>query len=306
MLWIRAPAKLNLTLRVVGRHADGYHELESLVAFAGLCDWLGFEPGDDLALEVFGPRAREAGPVHENLVVRAARSLAMRIPGLRLGRFRLIKRLPAAAGLGGGSADAAAALRLLAAEVGLPADDPRVVASAKATGADVLACLFSQARTLMGVGDELGPAILLPDIFAVLVNPRVQAPTPKVFAAFDLTPESNAAPSSGSSRAAGFDAAAVLDFGSLGCNDLEAAAIRVAPVIAAVLERLSQIPEARATGMSGSGATCFALFSDRRGAAVARRIVAADHPEWWVEATDLRWKEWVSWPWSSGAPSCRA
>src|SRR5580700_1638964 len=127
MPWLRAPAKLNLTLRVVGRRADGYHELESLVAFAGLCDWLGFDPGDDLMLEVFGPRAGEAGPVHENLVVRAARSLATQIPGLRLGRFRLIKRLPAAAGLGGGSADAAAALRLLATEVGLPLDDPRVL-----------------------------------------------------------------------------------------------------------------------------------------------------------------------------------
>ena len=109
MLWIRAPAKLNLTLRVVKRRADGYHELESLVAFAGLCDWLGFEPGDDLLLEVLGPWAREVGPEHENLVVRAARLLASQIPGLRLGRFRLIKRLPAAAGLGGGSADAAAA-----------------------------------------------------------------------------------------------------------------------------------------------------------------------------------------------------
>ena len=94
MRWLRAPAKINLTLRVVGRRADGYHELESLVAFAGLCDWVAFEPGDDLILEVVGPRASEAGPLHENLVLRAARSLAGRIPGLRLGRFRLIKRLP--------------------------------------------------------------------------------------------------------------------------------------------------------------------------------------------------------------------
>ena len=89
MRWLRAPAKINLTLRVIERRADGYHELESLVAFAGLFDWLGFEPGDDLILEVLGPRANEAGPIHENLVVRAARSLAARMPGLRLGRFRL-------------------------------------------------------------------------------------------------------------------------------------------------------------------------------------------------------------------------
>jgi 4-diphosphocytidyl-2-C-methyl-D-erythritol kinase len=287
MQWTRAPAKINLTLRVVGRRPDGYHDLESLVAFSSLCDWLAFEPGDDLILEVVGPRANETGPVHENLVLRAARSLSAQIPRLRLGHFRLIKRLPAAAGLGGGSADAAAALRALANEAGLPVDDPRVRASARATGADVPACLSPQARTIRGIGDELGPAIRLPNIFAVLVNPQVQAPTPKVFAALGLKSESNTGPSSRSSSAAEFDSTADLDFGSLGCNDLEAAAIRVAPVIDAVLKRLSQIPEARVTGMSGSGATCFALFSDRRSAAVARRTVAAEHPGWWVEATAL-------------------
>jgi 4-diphosphocytidyl-2-C-methyl-D-erythritol kinase len=287
MRWLRAPAKINLTLRVVGRRADGYHELESLVAFAGVCDWLAFEPSDDLILEVVGPRAREAGPVHENLVLGAVRALAEQIPGLRLGRFRLIKQLPAAAGLGGGSADAAAALRLLANEAGLSVDDPGVRASARATGADVLACLSPQARTIRGIGDELGPAIGLPNIFALLVNPRVHAPTPKVFAAFDLTSKSNAGRSSQSCPAPGFETTPLLDFGSFGCNDLETAAIQVAPIIAAVLNRLSQIREARATGMSGSGATCFALFSDRRSAATARRIVAAEHPEWWVEATDL-------------------
>jgi 4-diphosphocytidyl-2-C-methyl-D-erythritol kinase len=162
-----------------------------------------------------------------------------------------------------------------------------VSASARATGADVVACLFPQARTIWGIGDKLGPAIRLPNIFVLLVNPRVQAPTPKVFAAFDLMSESNAGSCSRSSPAMGSDTASILDFSSLGCNDLEAAAIRVAPTIAAVLKRLSKIPEARLTGMSGSGATCFALFTDRRSAAVARRIVTADHPEWWVEATDL-------------------
>ena len=97
MRWQRAPAKINLTLRVIGRRADGYHDLESLVAFAGLCDWVAFEPGDDLIVEVLGSRASEAGPVEENLVARAARSLAAQIPELKLGRFRLVKRLPVAA-----------------------------------------------------------------------------------------------------------------------------------------------------------------------------------------------------------------
>jgi 4-diphosphocytidyl-2-C-methyl-D-erythritol kinase len=285
MRWLRAPAKINLTLRVIGRRADGYHELESLVAFAGLCDWLAFEPGGDLILEVLGPRAREAGPLDENLVVRAAHSLATNIPGLRLGRFGLIKRLPAAAGLGGGSADAAAALRLLAEEAGLPVDDPRVRASARATGADVLACLSPQARIIRGIGDKLGPAIRLPNIFAVLVNPQIQAPTSKVFAAFDLARVSSFETRSFPTVESG--ATAVLDFLSLSRNDLQAAAIRVVPPIASVLKRLSQIPQARVTGMSGSGATCFALFSDRRSAATTRRIVAAENPGWWVEATGL-------------------
>jgi len=288
MRWSRAPAKINLSLRVTGRRADGYHELESLVAFAGLCDWLGFEPGGDLGLEVLGPRAAEVGPVDENLVVRAARSLSAHLTKLRLGRFRLIKRLPIAGGLGGGSADAAAALRLLAAEAGLPVDDPRVRASARATGADVLACLSPQARIMQGIGDKLGPAIRLPNVFALLVNPQVQAPTPKVFAALGLAPQSKLQSPSSSFPAGGCDRVGLFDFLSLQRNDLEAAAIRVAPPIAAVLKSLSQIPEARVIGMSGSGATCFALFDDRRGASTARRLVAADHPGWWVEATDLR------------------
>jgi 4-diphosphocytidyl-2-C-methyl-D-erythritol kinase len=287
MRWLRAPAKVNLTLRVVGRRADGYHELESLVAFAGLCDWVGFDPGDGLMLEVIGPRAGEAGPLHDNLVVRAARSLITQIPGLRLGRFRLIKRLPVAAGLGGGSADAAAALRLLAIEGGLPVDDSRVLASARATGADVLACLYPQSRIIKGIGNELGPAIRLPDTFAILVNPRVRVPTTKVFAAFDLTSEPKMEPRFRRAVAEGSDPAAVFDFRTLGRNDLEAAAIRLAPQIHTVLKRLSKISEAKAFGMSGSGATCFALFSDRRSAAASLRSVAADYPEWWVEATKL-------------------
>jgi 4-diphosphocytidyl-2-C-methyl-D-erythritol kinase len=287
MRWLRASAKLNLTLRVVGRRADGYHELESLVAFAGLCDWLGFHPGDGLTLEVLGPQAREAGPFDENLVVRAVRSLAAQIPGLRLGRLRLIKQLPVAAGLGGGSADAATALRLVATVGGVPIDDPRVIASARATGADVLACLFPQARTIKGIGDELGPTIRFQGTFAVLVNPRVRVPTPKVFAAFDRASEPKTELPFRRALVERSGPGPVLDFGTVGRNDLEAAAIQIAPQISTVLKRLSIITEAKAIGMSGSGATCFALFGDRRTAAATRRSIATDHPEWWVEATRI-------------------
>jgi 4-diphosphocytidyl-2-C-methyl-D-erythritol kinase len=288
MRWVRAPAKINLTLRVIARRANGYHEIESLVAFAGLCDWVAFESSAEAPLEVFGPWALDTGPVDDNLVLRAARALAAFIPGLRLGRFRLLKRLPAAAGLGGGSSDAAAALRLLADEAGVPIDDPRVRAAARATGADVLACLRPEARMMRGVGDQLGPAIALPKMFAVLVNPRVEVPTTKVFASLGLAPgaslESSAQPLDPMEQGV----AGLLGVLSSRRNDLEAAAVRIAPAIAVVRDRLLRIPGGIATGMSGSGATCFALFGDRRSAILARRVVAAERPDWWVEATSIR------------------
>ena len=199
-------------------------------------------------LEVLGSRASEAGPVDDNLVVRAARSLAAQIPGLKLGRFRLVKHLPAAAGLGGGSADAAAALRLLAEEAGLSVDDPRVHASARATGADVLVCLSPQARIMRGIGDKLGPAIRLPKLFALLVNPQVRAPTREVFAALGLAPGSTLKSPAPPVPALESDANRFWDLLSQVGNDLVAPAIQVAPAIAIVLKRLSEIPEAKATG----------------------------------------------------------
>jgi 4-diphosphocytidyl-2-C-methyl-D-erythritol kinase len=178
-------------------------------------------------------------------------------------------------------------LRLLANEARLTVDYPEVCAAAMATGADVLACLRPQARMMTGIGDQLGPLILLPKMFAVLVNPQVEAPTPKVFAALGLAPGSVLESSAGSFDERRRGAASMLDFLALSRNDLEAAAIRVAPAIALVRERLAQIPEAIATGMSGSGATCFALFVDRRSATLARRIVATERPDWWVVATAI-------------------
>jgi 4-diphosphocytidyl-2-C-methyl-D-erythritol kinase len=288
MIWRRAPAKINLTLRVVGRRADGWHEIESLVAFGGICDWLGFEPGLGVGLEVEGPTALEAGPVDDNLVLRAARALAARVPDLTLGRFRLVKRLPAAAGLGGGSSDAAAALRALAETNGLAIDDGRIHAAAIETGADVLVCLSPRARMMTGIGDRLGPAISLPRIFAVLVNPRVAAPTPQVFAALGLEPGSGLGSSSPPLSAAASNATPLLDSLAACRNDLEEGAQRIVPAIGAALERLSRSPGARLTRMSGSGATCFALFGDRRSAAAARRAISAERADWWVAATCLR------------------
>jgi 4-diphosphocytidyl-2-C-methyl-D-erythritol kinase len=288
MLWFRAPAKINLTLHVIGRRADGFHEIESLVAFGGICDWLGYEPGADLTLEVCGPRAVDSGAVGDNLVLRAARALAARIPRLTLGRFRLVKHLPAAAGLGGGSADAAAALRALAVANGLPIEDERLRAAALETGSDVPVCLSPRARMMTGIGDRVGPQVALPCAYAVLVNPEVAAPTSQVFEALGLARGSLV--ESPGPRLAAPDPNEPLTLNSLvsGRNDLEAGALRVAPAIAHALEALSRLPDAKMSRMSGSGATCFALFENRRDAATARRRIAADRPDWWVKATILR------------------
>lgn len=288
MRWFRAPAKINLTLRVIGRRTDGFHDIESLVAFGGICDWLGYEPGGHLKLEVCGPRALEAGAVEDNLVLRAARAFAARVPYLTLGRFRLNKRLPAAAGLGGGSADAAAALRALADANGLPMDDERLRVAALETGSDVPVCLCPRARVMTGVGDQVGPPIDLPRTFALLVNPRVPAPTRKVFEALGLAPGSEFKSAISSPAASSANWPPTLE-ALLSCrNDLEGGALRVAPAIAEVLERLARLPEAKAVRMSGSGATCFALFDNRRGASRARAQIASERPEWWVKTTVLR------------------
>jgi 4-diphosphocytidyl-2-C-methyl-D-erythritol kinase len=288
MRWFRAPAKINLTLRVIGRRTDGYHDIESLVAFAGICDWLGYEPGYGLELDVCGPRAPEAGAVSENLVLRAATALAHRVPRLTLGRFHLFKRLPAAAGLGGGSSDAAAAFRALADANGLRIEDERLRAAALDTGADVPVCLAPRSRVMSGIGDRLGPLIRLPRMFAVLVNPGVATPTRQVFAALRL-PSGSMDKLSNPAFAAP-DPNAPLTFDALvsGRNDLEDGALRVAPAIAEALEMLSRVPQAKLIRMSGSGATCYALFDNRRSAATARFRISADRPGWWVKATVLR------------------
>jgi 4-diphosphocytidyl-2-C-methyl-D-erythritol kinase len=288
MRWFRAPAKVNLSLRVVGRRSDGLHEIESLVAFAEISDWLGYEPGRCLEINVEGPTAPEAGPPEKNLVLRAARALATHIRGLTLGRFRLVKRLPAAAGIGGGSSDAAAALAALAEANGLSAEDERLQAAAAESGADVPVCLFPKARIVSGVGERLGPPAALPRVFAVLANPRVPAPTRDVFEAFGLAPGSRLQ-STGPSTFA-LDSAARITLDSLvsARNDLEPAALRVAPLIGPALDALSRLPGARAARMSGSGATCFALFDSLVGATTAYRMLVAQHPEWWVKASGLR------------------
>ena len=278
----KAPAKVNLTLRVLGRRADGYHELESLVAFAGVGDALTFAPGDALTLTVSGPTAPAAGDSADNLVLKAARALAERIAGLTLGRFALSKRLPVAAGLGGGSADAAAALRLLAHANGIALDDPRLMQAAQATGADVPVCLDPRPRLMRGVGDVLSAPLDLPRLFAVLINPGVAVSTREVFAALNLPP---AAPPA--LAGAPPPPSALLAEIASGRNDLEQPAIELEPVIADVLSIINKLPGCRLARMSGSGATCFGLFETNAAATAAARTVRVGYPQWWVRATVL-------------------
>jgi 4-diphosphocytidyl-2-C-methyl-D-erythritol kinase len=281
-----APAKVNLTLHVLGRRGDGYHELESLVVFADADagDRLKFAPGARLELSVSGPTADVSGPAGDNLVLKAARLLAEGVEGLRLGRFTLDKRLPVAAGLGGGSSDAAAALRLLALENGLALSDPRVVAAARATGADVPVCLDPRPRMMRGIGEILSAQVALPKLPAVLVNPGVAVPTAGVFRALEAPPLVPGARQD-DPIAAEADLNDVVAAIAARRNDLEAPAISLQPVIADVLSALRAFPACRLARMSGSGATCFGLFNSGADAEAAARSLSVKQPAWWVRAT---------------------
>jgi 4-diphosphocytidyl-2-C-methyl-D-erythritol kinase len=361
-----APAKVNLTLRILGRRSDGYHDLESLVVFAPFGDRLALRLGPQLSLTVSGPRAADAGPLADNLVLRAASALGARLDGLRLGRFALTKRLPAGAGLGGGSADAAAALRLIAQANGLGLDEPPIREVARATGADVPVCLDPRPRLMCGIGDVLSAPLALPALGIVIVHPGVAVPTAEVFKALGLAPGERRAASSSAVGApwsagvphAGYLPAAAQDdricpgapapsprlplgrsrpsstgYGegwgkgafpqaqtrgsasspdlsaqagrgegkdrqrqereallawlAAQSNDLEVAAIAIAPAIADVLSALAELPGCRLVRMSGSGSACFGLFATARAATAAARRLALARPEWWVRAGSL-------------------
>ena len=283
-----ARAKVNLTLRVVGRRVDGYHDLESVVAFADCADRLTLLPGTELRLATTGPLADACGEVADNLVLKAARLLGERVPGLKSGTFTLHKALPVAAGIGGGSADAAAALRLLAQANGLAMDDGRLTEVARLTGADVPVCLASHACVMTGVGESLMP-LDVPKLPCVLVNPRVAVATKDVFAALGLRSgellvgfadviQAIAWPEAGASLEEWVEAFAVSS------NDLEAPALRIQPVIGEVIAALNATDGAWLARMSGSGATCFAIYENTAEAGRAAEKIRRDHPRWWVHS----------------------
>ena len=286
-----ARAKVNLTLRVNGRRTDGYHDLESVVAFADCADRLTLTPGPDLDLKMLGPLAEACGDTSDNLVLKAARLLAERVPGMKAGSFTLDKALPVAAGIGGGSADAAAALRLLAQLNGLSLDDVSIIEVAKLTGADVPVCVNSRGCVMTGVGDALQP-LTLPKMPCVMVNPGVPVATSAVFKALGLR--------NGELRVGATDVllqqswpdgkASLEDWVealAASSNDLETPALRVQPVIGEVIAALNATNGAWLARMSGSGATCFAIYENTVEAGRAAEKLRREHPGWWVHAGTL-------------------
>jgi 4-diphosphocytidyl-2-C-methyl-D-erythritol kinase len=284
-----ARAKVNLTLRVNGRRVDGYHDLESVVAFCDCADRLTLTPGPELSLTMAGPLASACGETSDNLVLKAAQLLGERVAGLKVGSFALEKILPVAAGIGGGSADAAAALRLLARLNDLRLDDERLRKVALATGADVPVCLASRACDMTGVGETL-MWLSPPKMPCVLVNPCVPVATKDVFEALglrhgellvgatDVVMQGTSWPEEGGSLEEWVEALAT------GSNDLEAPATKIQPVIGVVISALNATNGAWLARMSGSGATCFALYENTADAKRAADKILREHPEWWVHA----------------------
>jgi 4-diphosphocytidyl-2-C-methyl-D-erythritol kinase len=266
----RAPAKINLALHVLGRRPDGYHELDSIVAFADVGDRLTFAEADEWQLEIEGPFA-EGLSARDNLVLKAARAWPR--PTRRY-RITLEKNLPVASGIGGGSADAAACLRALARLAG-GVDEDRLHAIATGLGADVPVCLLGKSCRMQGVGDRLEPLNDLAPMPAVLVNPGQQVATADVFAKLALKPGAH-----------GFAGISAADLASCR-NDLMAPALIVAPVIGEVIEALRAAPGLHFARMSGSGATCFGIFRSPAAAQTAADAIASRHPGWWVAPTTI-------------------
>jgi 4-diphosphocytidyl-2-C-methyl-D-erythritol kinase len=284
-----AKAKINLTLEVLGRRPDFYHEIRSLVAFAALGDGLELEPGKDLALKIEGPFARALSG--DNLVLAAANAAKAKARGIKLGGFRLVKTLPVAAGLGGGSADAASALRLLArANPGI-LDQESWREIAEGLGSDVPACLLSRPALITGRGETVTPVRGFPPCAAVLVNPGLQLAAADVYGV--LVSSDLLAPPEQPAETLDFRGSfeRLLDHAALRGNDLEPAALSLAPVIGEVLTALRRCEGAHLARLSGSGPTCFALFATEDGAERAAASLKAAHSSWWVAATRLEASE---------------
>lgn len=276
-----APAKLNLYLHITARRADGYHDLDSLVGFASIGDVVRLTPAEVFSFKLEGPQA--AALAHEdpegNLAVKAARSLARRVGRAFDAAMTLVKNLPVASGIGGGSADAAAVLRALARHWGLASDDVRIYDAALEHGQDVPVCLTVQNLYMTAEGTL--PAPQLPRVDVVLVNPNRGLSTPLVYQEYRHGGDAFSPPARLLETPT--DAAEFIDMLKQRGNDLYAPACRLMPEIAEIIDALNDTPGCGLARMSGSGATCFGLYFDAHTAAAAAEQIRQVRPEWWVE-----------------------
>ncbi len=281
-----APAKVNLFLHVGPVAADGYHPLSSLVAFADVGDGVTVERAERLSLTVIGPFGAGLGDGGDNLILKALRALGQATgAGDPPVAVTLDKRLPIAAGLGGGSSDAGAALKGARDALGLTLDDAALAEVAAGIGADGPMCLHARAAWAEGRGDRLTFEPRLPPLSAVLINPGEPSPTGAVYRAFD----GRAAGSADRPAApADWRPATVADWLAAQRNDLEAPAAALQPAIGEALTEAARLPGVRLVRMSGSGATVFALFDTAEAAAAAARSPILARPGWWVRSTTLR------------------
>ena len=277
-----APAKINLYLRITGKREDGYHLLDSLIAFAGVGDIVTARAAEDLSLTIDGPFAGGLSADDDNLVLRAAHALRAASGSTNAAELGLTKYLPVSSGIGGGSADAAAALLALRDLWELAIDDTELAALGLALGADVPVCLSERPSRVSGIGDIIEPAPNLPSAWLVLANPGTPVSTPDVF-------NRRQGPFSDPVRtpASWTDVEALTETLAVSGNDLADAAIEAAPVIAGMLDEMAELPGALLTRLSGSGATCFSLMRDEPSAHFGVMALEEFHRDWWIKAAPL-------------------
>jgi 4-diphosphocytidyl-2-C-methyl-D-erythritol kinase len=277
-----APAKINLSLEVIGRRADGYHEIHSLVVFADCGDRLTGELSSDWRLDMAGPFAGSLVNEPDNLVSRAAILLGEHLEQPMNAHLTLEKNLPVASGIGGGSADAAATLRLLARLHGRKLEPHELASLALCLGADVPVCLDPAPAFMWGKGELIKRLSALPSFWLLLVNPGVAVSTGEVFTALKAgecldVPASPPLP-------LWDDLGALVEWLAARGNDLEAPAKHLAPVIGEVIAAIAATSGCKLARMSGSGATCFGLYADEKSAQQAQAAIKAAYPQWWVKA----------------------
>jgi len=283
-LRIEAPAKVNLFLEITGRRADGYHTIDSLMGFLDIADRVHLQPADALSLTMDGPHAGGAPPGEDNLAVRAVRLLEERAGRALPVAIHIEKIIPAGAGLGGGSADAAAVLRGMRSLCHLSISDDELGRLGLKLGADVPACLASVPVLVGGIGEDVQPAAAVPALHLVLVHPGVGLATPDVYAAYDLG-HTDCACCHGHERM--FMPISEIDAIAQRRNDLEAAATELEPLVVSVLEQLSGTAGCQLARMSGSGTACFGIYGDRLMAERASAALQAAAPGWWVRPARL-------------------